>query len=270
MSVVTESESNTTLVDAVSSWNLQSDELGIRAADTPIPTERISNDTLDILSAARDKLAYDTSIGPQKSKKRKTMDSTREGPSTSIDRNDYPIESKPIYLRLKANQRKKISTASLINKMHSELLKGIYPSCVQFKFNINSTRSEPIRKAWEKSIKECKERMTKALLDDLFVKYSTLKDAIGKDYDQLTRILTDTQVREIKDSLKKRDVGMAPMLELKTKRQFDPPKPLQKQQQRTVMVPKKRKAPQQKGRPQNQNQNKQLQGLVNQLKKMLN
>ena len=196
------------------------------------------------------------------------MDSAQDKPSTSTDRNNYPVESKPIYLRLKTNQRKKISTASLINKMHSQLLKGIYPSCVQFKFNINSTRSEPVKKSWERCIKECKDRMTKALLDDLFVKYSSLKNSISKDYDQLSHILNETQIREIKDSLRKRDVGMAPILELKTKRQFEPAKPQPRQKQRTVMVPRKRKMPQQKGRP--QNQNKQLQGLVNQLRKILN
>ena len=268
MSVVSESGSHSTRVDAVSSWNLQSDGLGTRAPDTPFPTERISNDTLDLLLAASEKLTEDPDLGQQKSKKRKTMEGAADKPSTSTDRNNYPLESKPIYLRLKTNQRKKICTASLINKMHSELLKGIYPSCVHFKFNINSTRSEPVRKTWEKCIKECKERMTKAILDDLFVKYSSLKESINKDYDQLTRILTESQVREIKDSLKKRDLGMAPMLVLKTKRQFEPPKPQPKQRQRMVMVPRKRKMPQQKGRP--QNQNKQLLGLVNQLKKILN
>ena len=71
MSVVSESESNTTLVDAVSSWNIQSEGLGIRAADTPIPSERISNETLDLLSAASEKLTNDTTLGQQTSKKRK-------------------------------------------------------------------------------------------------------------------------------------------------------------------------------------------------------
>ena len=41
MSVVSESESNTTLVDAVSGWNIQSEGLGIRAADTPIPSAEL-------------------------------------------------------------------------------------------------------------------------------------------------------------------------------------------------------------------------------------
>ena len=111
----------------------------------------------------------------------------------------YPVESKPIYLRLKTNQRKKISLASVINKMHSELLKGVFPTCVQFKFNINSTRSEVVRKTWDQTIRECKEKMTKALLNDMFTKYGTLKDQISKDYDQLALILNEDQIKEIKD-----------------------------------------------------------------------
>ena len=54
-------------------WNIQSEGLGIRAADTPIPSERISNETLDLLSAASEKLTNDTTLGQQTSKKRKTM-----------------------------------------------------------------------------------------------------------------------------------------------------------------------------------------------------
>ena len=160
----------------------------------------------DLLSAAREKLTDDLSNGQQKSKKRKSMDVDHNTPGPSV-----------------------------------ELPKGIYPACVQLRFNINSTRSESVRKIWERCIKECKEKMIEALLDDLFVKYSTLRDSINSDYDQLTGILDEGQIREIKDSLKKRDVGIAPMLELKTKRQFEPPKPQPRPKQRTVMVPKKRK-----------------------------
>ena len=111
---------------------------------TPIPIDRISNETLDLLSAAREKLTDDPSNGPQKSNKKETMDVDHNNPGPSVHRNNYPIESKLIYLRLKTNQRKKISTASLINKIHSELLKGVYPACVQFRFNINFTRSETV------------------------------------------------------------------------------------------------------------------------------
>ena len=53
--------------------------------------------------------------------------STSKGP----DRSNYPTEAKPIYLRIKTNQRRKISFASQINRMHTELLKGAYLCAVQ-------------------------------------------------------------------------------------------------------------------------------------------
>ena len=56
MSVISESVSHSTLVSAVSNWNIQSDELDIRAADTPMPRERISEETMQLLSEARAKL----------------------------------------------------------------------------------------------------------------------------------------------------------------------------------------------------------------------
>ena len=63
--------------------------------------------------------------------------------------------------------------------------------------------------------------MTKALLNDMFTKYGTLKDKINKDHDQLALILNEDQIKEIKDSLRKRDVGMAPVLEHRTKCHMD-------------------------------------------------
>ena len=66
---------------------------------------------------------------------------------------------------------------SQINRMHTELLKTAHPACVEFNFNVSSNKSNSVRKSWELSIKECKERMTKAILDDLFVKYSSVKNA---------------------------------------------------------------------------------------------
>ena len=56
MSVISESVSQSTLVSAVSNWNIQSDGLDIRAADTPMPRERISEETMQLLSEARAKL----------------------------------------------------------------------------------------------------------------------------------------------------------------------------------------------------------------------
>ena len=237
----------------------------MRSADTPIPKERLSDETIHLLMEARSKLTEDSAPQPPKGKKRKTLGNDVASTSTGPDRNSYPVDTKPIYLRLKSNQRKKISLASTINKMHGELLKGVFPTCVQFKFNMNSTRSEPVKESWEQAIKECKEKMTKALLNDMFTKYGTLKEQIGRDYDQLTMILDENQIKEIKDSLKKRDAGMAPMLEQKATRQYEPPKPQGKQRPRKFIQPKSRRQGQPKFRK--QNQGGELQNFVKQLRK---
>ena len=257
--MISESASHSTLVSAVSNWNIQSDGLDIRTADTPIPKERLSDETIHLLMEARSKLTENPTPAKPKGKKRKKFDTDEASTSTAPDRNSYPVESKPIYLRLKSNQRKKISLASTINMMHSELLKGVYPTCVQFKFNINSTRSEPVRKTCDQAMKECKEKMTKALLNDMFTKYGSLKDQIGKDYDQLALILDETQIREIKDSLRKRDVGMAPILEHKSGRQYEQPKPQGRTRPRKFLKPEpRRKGPQ---RAKKQNDGQQLQNI---------
>ena len=268
MSVISESASHSTLVSAVSNWNIQSDALDIRAADTPIPREHLSEETMKLLDEASAKLEANPVQAPPKGKKRKKFG--QDAPSTSVvpDRNAYPVESKPIYLRLKTNQRKKISLASVMNRMHTELLKGVFPTCVQFRFNINSTRSDSVRKAWEGILKDCKERMTKALLNDMFTKYSALKEQINKDYDQLALLLTEQQIREIKDSLRKRDVGMAPTIEHRSKRQYEPPKTNNQQKKRKFIAPKYRKQAQNRSGKNNNGQ--QLQSFVNQLKKLLN
>ena len=67
-------------------------------------------------------------------------------------------------------------------------------------------------KAWEIIIKYCKKRLTKVLLDDLFHKYSSTKESLMKDYDELACLLEPNQVTETKESLKKRDLGLAPLL----------------------------------------------------------
>ena len=237
MSVISESASHSTLVSAVSNWNIQSDGLDIRTADTPIPKERMSDETIHLLREARSKLTEDSAPAQPKGKKRKKFDIDNASTSAAPDGNSYPVESKPIYMKLKSNQREKISLASTINRMHSELLKCVYPTCVQFKFNISSTRSEPVRKTWDQAIKECKQKMTKALLNDMFTKYGSLKDQIGKDYDQLALILDEVQIKEIKDSLRKRDVGMAPILEHKSGLQYKQPKPQARPRPRKFIKP---------------------------------
>ena len=162
--------------------NLQLSELDLRRPDTPFPQEKFSDETLDLLNKATDKLSHELPKEQrQKSTKRARRDeSPIAGTSTKSrdvpERNDYPPESKSVYLRLKNNYRKKTTLASQISQMHSELLKKRYPQTVEFKFNVNRNRDDKVRKAWTKIIEECKEKLTKAILDEMFEKTRALKD----------------------------------------------------------------------------------------------
>ena len=71
MSVISESVSHSRLVSAVSNWNIQSHGLDIRAADTPMPRERISEETMQLLTEARARLTENLIPAQPKSKKRK-------------------------------------------------------------------------------------------------------------------------------------------------------------------------------------------------------
>ena len=110
---------------------------------------------------------------------------------------------------------------------------------------------------------DCKHKLTTALLDELFERYSSIKDAISTDYDQLARILNENQIIEIKDFLKKREQGMAPMLAQRNKRQYEAPK----RQEKKSVAPKRRKTA---AKPQKKrNENNQIKQFVLQLKKLL-
>ena len=243
MSVASESASHSTLLTAFSKVDLQSDNLEAQRSNTPFPSGRLSDETINVLVAANQIL----SANPPKPQRQKGNKRSRnEQPGTSREpvpeRSDYPAESKPIYLRLKNSHRKKIALASQISKMHSELLKNIYPPSVEFKFNVNKSRSDGVQKAWSTIINECKQKLTKVLLHDMFSKYSQVKDNISKDFLLLEDILTPTQLKEIKDSLQNRCTNIAPMYTLKAKRQYETKRPNQEQQtKRRKVVPQRRK-----------------------------
>ena len=93
---------------------------------------------------------------------------------------------------------KKIALASQISKMHSKLLKNIYPPSVEFKFNVNNSRSDGVQSAWSNIITECKQKLTKVLLNDMFCKYSQVKDNISKDFQLLEEKLTLHNLRKSK------------------------------------------------------------------------
>ena len=203
--------------------------MDIRKPDTPFPQEKFSDETLDLLSRAREKLSHDPpkEQRPKSNKRIRRDRSPSAGPSTKLsdvpERSDYPPESKHIYLRLKNNYRKKITLASQISKMHSELLKHRYPQIVDFKFNVNRNRDDRVRTTWTQIIDDCKQKLTKAILDEMFVKYSNIKGLINQDLTELEKILTSTQLQEIKGSLQKRSTGMAPMIAKKARRQYEAP-----------------------------------------------
>ena len=229
MSEISTDVSHTTLTSAVSRLDIQTSEMDMRKPDTPFPEEKFSDETLDLLTKARDKLCQDPprEQRPMSSKRTRRDRSPSAGPSTkpndAPERSDYPPESKRIYLRLKNNYRKKITLASQISQMHSELLKNRYPQVVDFKFNVNRNRDDKVRTSWTKIIDECKQKLTKAILDEMFVKYSNIKGLINQDLTELEKILTSAQLQEIKGSLQKRSTGMAPVIAKKAKRQYEGP-----------------------------------------------
>ena len=95
--------------------------------------------------------------------------------------------------------------------------------------------------------------------------YSSVKNAIMKDYDKLTKHLNQNQIMEIKDSLRKRDQGMAPMLAERSKRQYKPPRPRERKQ---VTAKRRKPAPKPNKQPKKSNNN-QIQQFVTQLRKLL-
>ena len=74
--------------------------------------------------------------------------------------------------------------------MEGKLAKNSFPTSVDFKFNINSTRNPVLKDLWTRSIRKCKTDMTLALLDDLQKTYNT-KAPIAKDMADLEKLLNN-------------------------------------------------------------------------------
>ena len=192
--------------------------------DTPMPDNRISEETLRTLNAVKEQLEQP---GTSKSKplKRKRINSPNRSDSPNRkeyrdSRDNYPSATKPIYLRLKNLHRKKLSLASTIKVMEGRLAKNQYPSSVDFKFNINSTRSPKLKDTWTKTIRRCKFELTTSLIDDLQATYSRTKAAIAKDLSELESYLTKEQFQEIKNSLLDKFQQLAPIQMDKKEKQF--------------------------------------------------
>ena len=57
MSVISTDASQTTLTSDMSRIDIQSSELDLRGPDTPFPQEKFSDETLDLLNKAKEKLS---------------------------------------------------------------------------------------------------------------------------------------------------------------------------------------------------------------------
>ena len=222
MSAPSTTASQTEFCNAMSNVRMTSEPAS--GYDTPMPDTRISEETLKTLNAVKEQLEQPMSSRNKPPKRKRVLSPNQSGPSTKKDyidlRDNYPAATKPIYLRLKNLHRKKLSLASTIKVMEGRLAKNQYPTIVDFKFNINSTRSPKLKDDWSRIIRRCKFELTTTLIDDLQAAYSRTKASIAKDLTELDTLLTKEQFKEIKDSLLDKFQQMAPMQMERTHKQF--------------------------------------------------
>ena len=219
MSAPSTSASQTEFCDAMSKVHVYSEPPS--GCDTPVPICKISAETLDTLNEVSSRLEAGTS-NPRKRARQDSPKGTepRATVKYSDARDPYPEQSKPIYLRLKTLHKKKLSLASTIKVMEGKLAKNLYPSSVDFKFNINSTRNPVLKDAWSRAVRNCKTELTLALIDDIQRTYNRTKATISKDLTELETLLTPDQFQEINDSLSSKFKQMAPVLMEKKQIQF--------------------------------------------------
>ena len=204
MSAPSTTVSQTDFLDAMSWINVTSEPPS--GCDTPIPIARISDETLNTLNAVSSRLEATTSRSTNPRKNKRTSEAPQQGEPSSKDqysdnRDDYPPEAKPIYLKLKGLHKKKLSLASNIKVMEGKLTKNQFPTSVDFKFNINNTRNPVLKEKWATAIRKCKTDLTLAFIDDLQKTYNRTKAAITKELATLETLLKPEQFKEIKDSL---------------------------------------------------------------------
>ena len=115
--------------------------------------------------------------------------------------------------------------------MEGKLAKNQYPSSVDFKFNIISTRNPILKDAWSKAIRKCKTELTLSLIEDPQRTYNRTKASIAKDLSELETLVSPNRFQEIKDSLSTKFKQMAPVFMEKKQNQFKGPKPPAKRRQ---------------------------------------
>ena len=189
--------SQTDFCDAISRVNITSEPAS--GCDTPIPQMRISDETLSTLNQISAKLQGSQATNPCTLQQRGSLNSNETNPKYIDTRDQYPIAAKLIYLGLKGLHKKILAFS--IKIMDGKLSKNCYPSSVDFRFNINSTRNPVLKDAWTRALRKCKTDMTLALIDDLQRNYNQTKAAIAKEMSDLETLLNPEQLQEIKDSL---------------------------------------------------------------------
>ena len=219
--------SQTDFLDAMSRINVTSEPPS--GCDTPVPMAKISDETLNTLNAVSSRLEASTSRATNPRKRKRANDPPNQEEPSNKDRytdarDEYPAESKPIYLKLKGLHKKKLSLASNIKVMEGKLAKNQFPTSVDFRFNINSTRNPVLKDVWARAIRKCKTDLTLALIDDLQKTYNRTKAAIAKELSELETLLSPGQFKEIKDSLSTKFKQMAPLLMERKQNQFRGPK----------------------------------------------
>ena len=219
MSAPSTTASQTEFSDAMSKVHIYSEPPS--GCDTPVPISKISAETLDTLNEVSIRLEAGTS-NPRKRARQSSPNHTEPKSKTNPtnSRDTYPEQSKPIYLRLKTLHKKKLSLASTIKVMEGKLAKNLYPTSLDFKFNINSTRNPILKDAWSKAVRKCKTEMTLALTEDIQRTYNRTKASISKDMSELETLLSRDQFQEIKDSLSTKFKQMAPILMEQKHNQF--------------------------------------------------
>ena len=164
--------------------------------DTPVPRARIPDETISTLNSVKTRLEGITGKNNNPWKRCHAGSPSNRDPKVPyVDtRDQYPKDSRPIYLRLKTLYRKRLSIASNIKTMEGKLAKNIFPASIDFKIKCQwNKKIQSIR-----SIRKCKTDMTHALLDDLQKNYNT-KAQIAKDMTDLERLLNPDQLQEISE-----------------------------------------------------------------------
>ena len=162
--------------------------------DTPLPKENISNETLQLLQTAATTLSTN----------RRGVKRFREETPPRGEREQYPANSKPLYLKAKSLHKRKLAIAANIHQIKEGLASNKYPHQVNFRCSYPPNRDEKFKSTWQQIVKKCKEDLTYLVMQDLNSKYQETKAEISANLHTLNGILNQEQFNEIKKFLDER------------------------------------------------------------------